>query len=162
MKYGKNVIIIVFLSSFFSCISTKEKSKITEKETEVKTETENSRYIYLKKTTENQKLNFVLNLDSLLLNRYQANTQDTGFFFAELKNGKIEIIYIQPKTTETREEKTEEKKTQKETEKETIKKEFKKEVKNQNYFFEIGLGSFFIVCGIYILYGIGKNFKGNM
>ena len=114
MKYGKNVIKIALLSSFFSCISTKEKSKITEKETEVKTETEKIRYSYLKKTTENQKLNFVLNLDSLLLNRYQANSQDTGFFFAELKNGKIEIVYIQPKTTETREEKTKDKQTKKE------------------------------------------------
>lgn len=162
MKYGKSALIVVLLNSFYSCVTTKEKNELKEKETEVKTETENSRYIYLKKTTENQRLNFVLNLDSLLLNRYQANSQDTGFFFAELKNGKIEIIYIQPKTTETREEKTEEKQTKKETEKETIKKEFKKKTKNQNYFFEIGLGLFFTICGIYIVYEIEKNFKGKI
>lgn len=162
MKYGKSALIVVLLNSFYSCVTTKERNELKEKETEVKTEIENSRYIYLKKTTENQRLNFVLNLDSLLLNRYQANSQDTGFFFAELKNGKIEIIYIQPKTTETREEKTEEKQTKKETEKETIKKEFKKETKNQNYFFEIGLGLFFIICGIYIVYEIEKNFKGKI
>jgi len=162
MKYGKNAIIVVLLSSFFSCITTKEKNELKKRETEVKTETENSKYVYLKKTTENQKLNFVLNLDSLLLNRYQANNQDTGFFFAELKNGKIEIVYIQPKTTETREEKTKEKQTKKKTKKETIKKEFKKETKKQNYFFEIGIGLFFLICGIYIVYEIDKNFKGKI
>jgi len=162
MKYGKNAIIVVLLSSFFSCITTKEKNELKKRETEVKTETENSKYVYLKKTTENQKLNFVLNLDSLLLNRYQANNQDTGFFFAELKNGKIEIVYIQPKTTETREEKTKEKQKKKKTKKETIKKEFKKETKKQNYFFEIGIGLFFLICGIYIVYEIDKNFKGKI
>jgi hypothetical protein len=161
MKYGKNVIKIALLSSFFSCISTKEKSKITEKETEVKTETEKIRYSYLKKTTENQKLNFVLNLDSLLLNRYQANSQDTGFFFAELKNGKIEIVYIQPKTTETREEKTKDKQTKKETEKKKENLELKKETKNNSYL-EITLGILLILCGFYIIYSKRKNFTGNM
>jgi hypothetical protein len=161
MKYGKNVVIIALLSSFFSCISTKEKSKKIEKETELKTETEKYRYSYLKKTTENQKLNFVLNLDSLLLNRYQANSQDTGFFFAELKNGKIEIIYIQPKTTETREEKKEDRQTQKETKKETENLELKKETKNNSYL-EITLGMLLILCGFYILYSKRKNFSGNV
>ena len=161
MKYGKNVIIIVLLSSFFSCISTKEKSKITEKETEVKTETEKSRYLYIKKTTENQKINFVLNLDSLLLNRYQANSEDTGFFFAELKNGKIEIVYIQPKTTETREEKTKDKETKKETEKKKENLELKKETKNNSYL-EITLGILLILCGFYIIYSKRKNFTDNI
>lgn len=161
MKYGKNVVIIALLSSFFSCISTKEKSKITEKEKEVKTETEKSRYSYLKKTTENQKINFVLNLDSLLLNRYQANSQDTGFFFAELKNGKIEIVYIQPKTTETREEKTKDKQTKKETEKKKENLELKKETKNNSYL-EITLGILLVLCTFYIIYSKRKNFTGNM
>lgn len=160
MKYGKSALIVVLLSSFFSCITTKEKNELKEKETEVKTETENNRYIYLKKTTENKRLNFVINLDSLLLNRYQANSQDTGFFFAELKNGKIEIIYIQPKTTEIREEKREEKQTQKQTKKQEIKKEFKKETERRAINFKYGLYLFLAICTIYIFYSINKNFPG--
>jgi len=161
MKYGKSALIVVLLSSFYSCITTKEKNELKERQTEVKTETENSRYIYLKKTTENQRLNFVLNLDSLLLNRYQANSQDTGFFFAELKNGKIEIVYIQPKTTETREEKTKDKETKKETENKKENLELKKETKNNSYL-EITLGILLILCGFYIIYSKRKNFTDNI
>jgi hypothetical protein len=112
MKYGKNVVIIALLSSFFSCISTKEKSKITEKETEVKTETEKSRYSYLKKQPKT-KNKFCSKFRQFIIEPVPGEQPGHRVFFAELKNGKIEIVYIQPKTTETREERTKDKETKK-------------------------------------------------
>ena len=157
MKYGKNVLIIFVLSSFSSCITQKETKNLKEKETETKTEIEGNKEIYLKKTSENKKLNFIFNLDSLLFNKYEARNTDSSFLFAEVKNGEIKIIYIQPNITEIREEKTKENRKESKIEKKKEKTEKEKTKKNIPYVY-IGFGIFFIICGFYIIYEIRKKF----
>jgi len=149
MKYGKNVLITVFL--IISCTTQKN----IDRQTETKEERTEEKYTYIKKTSKQQKTNFSFNLDSLLLYRYQVKDNDSSFFFAEIKNGKIEIVYINPKAEQT----TETKKGEKTQIKKEEKKEFKKEVKrNGTAYIYLTFGLLFFICGIYIIYEIRKKF----
>lgn len=153
MKSGKNVLIIALL--IISCTTKKN----VDRQNERKEERTEEKYTYLKKTSKQQKTNFSFNLDSLLLYRYQVKNSDSSFFFAEIKNGKIEIIYINPKAEQITETKNAEKTQTKKEEKREIKKEVKR---NNTAYIYFSFGLLFLICGIYIIYEIRKKFLGKV
>lgn len=153
MKLGRNAILIVSINILISCSTKKLQSEFKESEIEKKSNLESE--FVLKKTSKNQTIKLGLNLDSLLMNKFKFKSTDTSFIFAEVKNGEIQIIYVNKNSEETIERKQREIKkesTKEETEIKTIKE---KESKKMPFIGLIGILIFII--GFLLFFGNRKN-----
>ena len=153
MKLGRSAILIVSINILFSCSTKKLQSEFKESEIE-KTSNLESEFV-LKKTSKNSQIRLGIDLDSLINKKFKFDSTDTSFFFAELKDGKIQIVYVNKNSEETIERK--EREIKKESQKE---KAERKEIKERDYkkIPFIGLIGFLIfVIGFLLFFGNRKN-----
>lgn len=92
----------------------------------------------------NSSFNFEIHLDSIVKNRFKFDATDTSYLFAQIKNGKIEIVYIRKNDEEIIEKKTIEQKEETKKETKISKKEVEKKQKNLPFIGIIGILIFLI------------------
>lgn len=153
MKLGRNAILIVSINILISCSTKKLQSEFKKSEIE-KTSNLESEFV-LKKTSKNSQIKLGIDLDSLINNKFKFHSTDTSFFFAELKDGEIQIVYVNKNSEETIERKEREIKkesTKEETEIKTIKEKESKKLPL------IGLiGILIFIIGFLLFFGNRKN-----
>lgn len=153
MKLGRNAILIVSINILFSCSTKKLQSEFKESEIE-RTSNSESEFV-LKKTSKNSQIRLGIDLDSLINKKFKFDSTDTSFFFAELKDGKIQIVYVNKNSEETIERK--EKEIKKESEKEKTERKTIKEKESKKLPFIGLIGILLVFIGFLLFFPNRKN-----
>lgn len=141
MKLETNAKIIVLSSILISC-GTKKIINENSIDSFLQEKSSSTSEYKIKRT--NSSFNFEIHLDSIVKNRFKFDATDTSYLFAQIKNGKIEIVYIRKNDEEIIEKKTTEQKEEKKEEKRISKKEVEKKQKNLPFIGIIGILIFLI------------------
>jgi len=155
MQSVKNAILIVLISSMISCNTKKLQTESKKSEIE-KIQNSESEF-FLKKTSKSSHIKFGIDLDSLINKKFKFDSTDTSFFFAELKDGKIKIVYVNKNAEETIEKKEKEKKE--ESQKEKTESKSVKENENKKIPFEGIIGILLTLIGFLLFFRNRKNIQ---
>ena len=141
MKLEKTAKIIVLSSILISC-GTKKIINENSIDSFLQEKSSSTSEYKIKRT--NSSFNFEIHLDSIVKNRFKFDATDTSYLFAQIKNGKIEIVYIRKNDEEIIEKKTTEQKEETEKETRISKKEVEKKQKNLPFIGMMGILIFLI------------------
>jgi hypothetical protein len=153
MKLGINVKIIALSSFIFISCGTKKIINENYNDSFLQEKSSSTSEYKIKRT--NSSFNFEIHLDSIVKNRFKFDATDTSYLFAQIKNGKIEIVYIRKNDEEIIEKKTTEQKEETKKETKISKKEVEKKQKNLPFIGMIGILIFLI--GFLLFFGNRKN-----
>ena len=141
MKLEKTAKIIVLSSILISC-GTKKIINENSIDSFLQEKSSSTSEYKIKRT--NSSFNFEIHLDSIVKNRFKFDATDTSYLFAQIKNGKIEIVYVRKNYEEIIEKKTTEQKEETEKETRISKKEVEKKQKNLPFIGMMGILIFLI------------------
>ena len=141
MKLEKTAKIIVLSSILISC-GTKKIINENSIDSFLQEKSSSTSEYKIKRT--NSSFNFEIHLDSIVKNRFKFDATDTSYLFAQIKNGKIEIVYVRKNDEEIIEKKTTEQKEEIEKETRISKKEVEKKQKNLPFIGMMGILIFLI------------------
>jgi hypothetical protein len=141
MKLEKTAKIIVLSSILISC-GTKKIINENSIDSFLQEKSSSTSEYKIKRT--NSSFNFEIHLDSIVKNRFKFDATDTSYLFAQIKNGKIEIVYVRKNDEEIIEKKTTEQKEETEKETRISKKEVEKKQKNLPFIGMMGILIFLI------------------